>query len=211
MSLPDFSYEQPHWSRSQLVAGADEVGRGAFAGPVVAAVVLFPPNIKIEVELNDSKKLSSPKRTLADLWIRQNALGYGVGQGSVAEINRFGIVKATHRAFRRALAGCQQPIDHLLVDAFYLPYTAGLRKGSQTPIPKGDSLSFSIAAASIVAKVHRDALMTNLSTRYQSYLWHQNKGYGTLAHRQAIQKHGVTPHHRLQFVSRASSPSQFGT
>lgn len=215
-SRPNFHYESRLWRQgASIVAGADEVGRGAFAGPVVAAVVAFSPNIKLAVEINDSKKLSPKKRELANHWIKHHALFWSIGQGSVTEINRFGIVKATHRAFRRAIHSSQTDINHLLLDAFYLPHTNALPQSFQTPIKKGDSLSISIAAASIIAKVHRDALMCTLHQRYQQYHWQANKGYGTLFHRQAIQAYGVCPYHRTCFIkntlARASSPIQSDT
>jgi len=219
-NLPDFKIEKSHWKRGVQVGGADEVGMGAFAGPVVAAVVVFTQNTistlqgtTLEgVAVRDSKMLSFRQRQRADIWIRQRALCFAVGVGSVYEINKKGIKKASQSALRRAffLANKkltyegQLPINHLLLDAFFLPRTKGLPVSpiTQTAIIKGDKKSFSIAAASIVAKVHRDGLMTTLGSRakYKKYLWNKNKGYGTLEHIKAIGRLGATHLHRKAFV-----------
>lgn len=212
IKLPDFSYERALWdSGLKIIAGADEVGRGAFAGPVVAAVVIFAPMLKIEVEINDSKLLTQKRRKEASIWIKQHAQNFAIGEGSVAEINALGIIPATHLAFTRAIKNLNISIDHLLIDGTRLPK---LKPISQTAIIRGDAKSLSIAAASIVAKVYRDDLMIALSEKNENYHWHQNKGYGTFAHREAIKKHGSTPHHRTQFISKLSinpafSPVQY--
>lgn len=223
MKLPSFSFERKLWeSDYKVVAGIDEVGRGSFAGPVVAGCVVFSPvtghrsPVTNEVIINDSKKLTLLQRDNADKWIRQNALAWGIGQASVAEINKLGIVKATEKAFRRAIeaantkledrrfqtSNISHHISFLLVDAFYIPYVTGLRRRNQRAIIKGDTKSISIAAASIVAKVYRDKVMTSLSkkSKFKKYGWEQNKGYGTTKHRQAIKRHGITRLHRRQFV-----------
>lgn len=198
--LPNFEYEKMHWEKGLVVAGADEVGRGAFAGPVVAAVVILGQGNRILPRIDDSKKLTIIQREESDVWIRNNS-SWGIGEASVLEINKHGIVKATHKAFRRAINNLNYKINHLLIDAFYLPYTKGIPKHKQTPIVRGDSASVSIAAASIIAKVYRDKLMEKLSNEadYSKYLWHKNKGYGTKAHREQILKHGVTKQHRTRF------------
>jgi ribonuclease HII len=205
MDQPSFDYEREFWKQGKIVAGADEVGRGALAGPVVASAVAFSPCSRVQnnkIKIADSKKLTALQREKADIWIRENALSFGIGQASVAEINKFGIVGATHKAFRRAVRNIQNEIGFLLVDAFYIPYVRGIAKSAQRPIPKGDNLSISIAAASIVAKVYRDNLMVNLSShkRNKLYSWHKNKGYGTRVHREAIVKHGPSQHHRSGFL-----------
>jgi len=196
------------------------VGRGALAGPIVTGVVVFPPQIKLEIAINDSKKMSPRNRAEADLWIRHNALVWALGTSSVKEINDIGIVPATQRAFRRAIMKANSKllivkssklsITYLLVDAFYIPYTKGLNKSHQLPIIKGDCKSLSIAAASVLAKVYRDKIMCDAKYNdpYPHYLWHQNKGYGTKAHREAIITHGITPHHRLAFVRKSFFSSQ---
>jgi len=209
MGLPDFSFEKTIWRKGyKVVAGIDEVGRGSFAGPVVAAAVVFNPNFKLEnlknnsIEINDSKKVSSGHRERASFWIKRNAFCYGIGWASTSQINKLGIKKASEIAFRKAIKNCNLKIDYLLIDAFYIPYVKGLRRKNQKPIIKGDTKSISIAAASIIAKVYRDRLMVRLSldSRYRKYNWNENKGYGTLKHRNVIMKHGITRQHRKKFV-----------
>ena len=228
MTLPDFSFEKRlHKQGYKLIAGVDEVGRGCFAGPVVAGAVIFgkrvrplgspkalPPTNKLGapslgppasrhpfVVINDSKKLSQKQREVADKWIRKNALAYGIASASVAQINKLGIKKATEIAFRKAIS--QARPDYLLIDAFYIPYVKGLRRRNQKAIVKGDSLSFSIAAASIIAKVYRDKLMSGLAKKseFKNYNWAKNKGYGTKEHQKMILKYGTTKLHRIQFVN----------
>ena len=212
MKSPSFSFERKLWeSGYKVVAGVDEVGCGSFAGPVVAGCVVFPPNTEhrslfTKITINDSKQLTPRQREVADKWIRQNALAWGIGAASVFEINRLGIVKATEKAFRRAIAAAvvrsRPAVDFLLIDAFYIPYVSGLRRKNQKAIVKGDTKSISIAAASIIAKVYRDKLMAKLggSPKYKKYGWERNKGYGTAEHRQAIERYGITRLHRRQFV-----------
>jgi len=231
MTTPDFSFENKlHKKGFKLIAGMDEVGRGSFAGPVVAAAVAFNKqisnlafrrlnvskyaNITLRdkqiaegIKINDSKQLTAKQRELADVWIRKNAIAFGIGQASVTQINKFGIKKATEIAFRKAITSCGVKIDFLLMDAFYVPYLRGLRHKNQLAIIKGDTKSISIAAASIIAKVYRDRLMTKLSKqpKYKKYKWDENKGYGTKSHQDAIQKYGVTSMHRKQFVKNCVS------
>lgn len=207
MSLPDFSFEKKLQRQGyRLIAGVDEVGRGCFAGPVVAGCAIFNKQIykmsDIPVRINDSKKLTAKQRKIADKWIRKNAEGFGVGSAGVSQINRLGIKKATEIAFRKAIKNCGVEINYLLIDAFYIPYVKGLRRRNQKAIIHGDTKSISIAAASIVAKVYRDKLMTDLSKkpRYRKYKWDRNKGYGTKVHRNMILKYGTTNLHRKQFV-----------
>lgn len=205
---PNFDYEQSFWTRGlKLVAGADEVGRGAFAGPVVAAAVVFDPlNISWpeSVLIRDSKKMTPKQREKSATWIKSNCLGWGVGIASVSEINKHGIIKSTQKAFRRSIANCKLKIEYLLLDAFFVPYTKGLAKSRQTPIIHGDALSCSIAAASIIAKCHRDNIMQSLGaqSKFKYYKWEQNAGYGTASHQQAILKHGTSPQHRTAYLSK---------
>jgi ribonuclease HII len=192
------------------IAGADEVGRGAFAGPVVTGVVVFDTdfynnwlNVKdtLPFRINDSKKLPPAEREMASHWIKENSHKWAIGEASVAEINMLGIVSATNKAYRRALQKIDA-IEKLLVDAFYIPKVRGILKKNQIPLVKGDARAISIAAASIIAKVHRDNLMSQLGAypKYILYKWPQNKGYGTVEHRAAINKFGLTRYHRKAFV-----------
>ncbi len=215
MTLPDFYFEKQLSAKGhKLIAGVDEVGRGCFAGPVVAGVVVFAPKTKIAVKINDSKKLTAKQRELSDKWIRKNALAWGIGEASVSQINRLGIKKATEIAFRKAIKSIGREIDYLLIDAFYIPHVLGLRRRNQKAIIKGDTKSVSIAAASIIAKVHRDKLMQKLGSeaKFRKYGWNKNKGYGTNEHQKAIKKHGSTKHHRKLWIKTwlsKSSSSRF--
>lgn len=224
MPTPDFAFERKLWKKDfKQVAGVDEVGRGSFAGPVVAGCVVFNKNIKIpsSVLIDDSKRLSVKKRLSANKWIKVNALAWGIGQSSASLITKIGMSKATKTAFRRAINSARRRlgknIDFLLADAFFISFAPGLPtkrrkdkkgrynknpKGRQIAIVKGDQKSISIAAASIIAKVHRDKLMTKLGVlpAYKKYLWGKNKGYGTVQHRKAIKKYGITKYHRKDFI-----------
>lgn len=210
--IPHFSFEKKLWKRGyRFVAGADEVGRGSWAGPVVAAAVVFDKDLiaqlsnNLPVQIDDSKKLNPKQREKAAVWIKKNALSWGIGKVPASTINRFGIVKATKMAFRRAIKETNKrveagKIDFLLVDAFYVPYTKGLRRKNQKAIIHGDAKSISIAAASIIAKVYRDKLMRKLGRKHKVYDWGRNKGYGTVKHQEAIKKYGLTRLHRKEFV-----------
>ena len=205
--LPDFKFERSLWKVGyKVVAGVDEVGRGCFAGSVVTGCVAFEKdtNIPDPITINDSKKLRPRQREIAAVWIKKNALTWGIGEASVSEINRLGMGKATKIAFRRAIAQAQKKanIDFLLIDAFYIPYVSGLRRKNQKAIIDGDEKSISIAAASIIAKVYRDKKMQTLgkAAKFKKYGWGRNKGYGTREHQNAIRDHGITRHHRKVFV-----------
>ncbi len=211
MSKPNFKYENDCWDQGcENVAGVDEVGRGCFAGPLVTGCVIFPHNssfiIPDSIVVNDSKQMRPRQRERSDKWIQDNCLAWGVGEASVAQINRLGIKKATEIAFRKAIKNASirvSSIEYLLVDAFYIPFVRGLRRKNQKAIIKGDTKSVSIAAASIVAKVYRDKLMGKLSRepKFRKYKWGKNKGYGTREHRNIIRKYGITRHHREAFVN----------
>ncbi len=213
--MPDFKNESKFWDKGfSVVAGCDEVGRGCFAGPVVAGCVVFVNNFKGStlkgVRIDDSKKLTFRQRVIADNWIRKNALSFGIGQASVSVINKLGIKNAADVAFRKAVANTNKvlkikniEINFLLTDAFLIPKLKGIGKSRQLPIIKGDQKSFSIAAASIIAKVYRDKIMIKDSgkPKLQIYKWNKNKGYGTKEHREAILEYGITTLHRTQFVA----------
>ncbi len=194
-----------------MIVGLDEVGRGAWAGPVVAGAVCFDTPYKIKdrrlpVFIDDSKRLSEQQRIESAQWIYENALFWGIGKGTVSTINRRGIVPAANYAFRRAFkpirTSVPNPITSVLLDAFYIP-RLGVHKKYQTPVIKGDQKEFAIAAASIIAKVWRDDYMARLGNKsYKPYLWEQNKGYGTKAHQMAIRTHGITKHHRTLYLRK---------
>lgn len=192
MTLPDFSYERN--APEAPVCGIDEAGRGPWAGPVVASAVILDPETAPK-GLNDSKKLSSPRRdALFD------ALGavaeIGIGVASVEEIDNMNILQATFLAMRRAVAALPCAPRFALVDGKAVP--PGLPCQCET-IVKGDGVSASIAAASIIAKVTRDRHMRMLADDYPQYGWDRNKGYGVAAHAEALGRYGVTPHHRRSF------------
>ena len=176
------------------VAGVDEVGRGPMAGPVVAAAVILRPST-IPSGLADSKTLTPKVRQklCADLRLGSDI---GVGAASVHEIDRINILQATFLAMQRALARLSQPPRLVLVDGNQMPKLPYPLR----PVIKGDGRCLSIAAASIVAKVVRDRMMTRLAERYPAYGWEHNVGYCTLEHRRALQKHGATVHHRRSFL-----------
>lgn len=209
---PDFSIEEKKWQEGiEYIAGLDEVGRGSFAGPVVAGCAVFDQSTEIpdEVRIDDSKRLTPNQRKEAEVWIKENAVYCSVGEVHAKVINRLGMSKATYMAFRKAVRRAnkmaENRIEFLLVDAFFVPYLRGFpasKKMKQKAVKKGDSKSFSIAAASIIAKEYRDNLMRNLANKnpFDKYLWHKNKGYGTREHGQAIKKYGITGHHRVKFV-----------
>lgn len=195
MTEPDYSYEQhAHESGARFVAGVDEVGRGPLAGPVTAAAVILDPQ-NIPDGLQDSKQLTAKQRkVLSDLL--QGCADVSIGHADVDEIDDINILRASHLAMQRALAGLRQVPDLALIDGNMIP--RGLNISSQTII-KGDTISLSIAAASIVAKVARDQIMWDLAQQYPGYGWETNAGYPTKSHKAALRNLGITPHHRRSF------------
>jgi ribonuclease HII len=185
----------------RLIAGIDEAGRGAWAGPVVAAAVILPldcPDLLTLLKgVNDSKKLSARQREQAGPRIEGLAVSAGVGVTSAADIDRLGIVPATRLAMQRAVAQLTPAPDALLVDAVNLTALVPL---PQRALFYGDSISLSIAAASILAKLSRDRLMTVLEGHYPGYGFARHKGYGTSAHRAALERLGVCEVHRQSFA-----------
>ena len=195
MTQPDFSFEHAALSRGFLhIAGVDEVGRGPLAGPVCAAAVILDPG-NIPEGLNDSKKLTAKRRDALYDQI-MNVADVSLAEATVAEIYEHNILRASHIAMARALAGLRQPADHALIDGNMIP--RGLVMSSETII-KGDGRSLSIAAASIVAKVWRDRHMEDLAQQFPHYGWDKNAGYSTAQHRLGLERFGVTPHHRRSF------------
>ncbi len=190
----------------RCIAGVDEVGRGALAGPVVAAAVILDGEGDYS-EIRDSKVVPPRRRELLAERIRHEAVCTGIGSVSESEIDRINILQATHEAMRQAVASLPISPDIVLVDGFWLP-------GLDAPcigIVDGDARSYSIAAASIVAKVHRDAYMTSLSAEFPQYGFERNKGYGTESHRGAIAEHGACPLHRRTFEGVRSMPVSGGS
>ncbi len=194
---PSLEYERALWeSGLHRVVGLDEVGRGAYCACVVAAAVVLGPPIEGLEEVRDSKQLSAPRRERLAEIIRQRATAVGIGAASPAEIDRLNIRRATALAMQRALRQIGS-YDHLLVDGLPVPELGFDR---QTALVKGDSRCLSIACASIIAKVCRDRLLHRLAPRYPGYGWERNVGYGTAEHQAALQKLGVTRHHRHSFA-----------
>ena len=188
-------YEERFWSRGfSRVAGVDEVGRGPLAGPVVAAAVVLPEGLSIP-GATDSKKLTPTRREALAAEITREAAAIGLGAASVREIDRLNILVGTRLAMTRALAQLPSRPDHVVVDG--LP-VSGL-EWDHDAVVGGDGRIHSISCASILAKVVRDRLMVRLSRRYPGYGWESNKGYGTEEHRDALDRLGPTPHHRLSF------------
>ena len=188
--------ERELWTQGfERIAGVDEVGVGPLAGPVVAGAVVFPCDARIR-GVDDSKKLSSAARARLAEEIRARALAVSVGVVEVADIDRLNIYHAALEAMRRAVIGLGAVPDHLLVDARRVP---GVRL-PQLALVKGDARSFSIAAASIVAKVARDAMMVELDAIYPQYGFADHKGYGTRVHLDALERYGPCPAHRRSYA-----------
>ncbi len=195
--LPTLNLEMNLWQKGyHRICGMDEVGRGAFAGPVVAGAVVFPKDVVLPVGLADSKLLKPKERERLSEEIRKAALDWAIAEISVRDINKVGIGKATQMAFRRALRQCSVQADYVLIDAFYVKH---FNRKRQKPIKGGDKVCASISAASIIAKVHRDKLMKKLHQKYPQYGFAKHKGYGTLEHREALKKYGLSRVHRKSF------------
>ena len=194
-TAPDFSLETAAFARGVMrVAGVDEVGRGPLAGPVTAAAVVLDPN-NIPDGLNDSKKLTAKRREALTEEILKVA-DVCIAHATVEEIDEHNILRASHIAMERAVAGLSLAPDHLLIDGNLVPL--GLRENSEA-IVKGDARSLSISAASIVAKTARDSIMMDLAQQFPGYGWETNAGYPSKKHREALVELGVTPHHRRSF------------
>ncbi|PIR58775.1 MAG: ribonuclease HII [Candidatus Pacebacteria bacterium CG10_big_fil_rev_8_21_14_0_10_56_10] len=199
---PSLSLEHQLWqSGKRSVVGIDEVGRGCLAGPVVAAAVIFPWDHQPLTGINDSKKLTPFQRARLDTAVRASAREVAIGQASVSVINKHGITAATQRAIKAALFQLGD-VDQILIDGPQQPEFRHVYPVPHKFIIKGDQQVYSIAAASIVAKVYRDSLMVKLAPRFPAYGWERNKGYGTNEHRSGIYKQGLCSYHRLQFVRK---------
>ncbi len=183
-------------TKGLVEAGCDEAGRGCLAGPVVAAAVILPPGIRLP-GLNDSKKLTELQRDKLRPLIEKGAIAWCVAQATVEEIDRINILNASFLAMHRAIEGLRSTPDLLLIDGNrFTPY-CGI---AHQCVIQGDGKFRSIAAASVLAKTHRDEVMRSLHTEQPSFNWAVNKGYPTLAHRRAIAMQGPTAHHRLSFT-----------
>ena len=198
-------YEKLAWdSGAQLVAGVDEVGRGSLFGPVVAAAVILDPSYRIR-GLRDSKLLDREMREKLAPRIREHALAWAIAAVDVATIDQINIYWASKRAMEVAVAKLTLPPDHLLIDAMRINFEC-----AQTPIIHGDALSASIAAASIIAKVERDAMINAWDPVFPDYRLASNKGYSTPHHLKMLREKGPTPLHRLSFapVWTSSAPQE---
>ena len=189
---------------NSIVCGCDEAGRGCLAGPVVAAAVILPDDFEHPL-LNDSKKVSVSNRDLLAEFIQTHALGFAIGVVTHEEIDRINILKASILAMHRAIEALPSTPEHIIVD--------GNRFYSYQNIPhecfvKGDARFTQISAASILAKTHRDKIMSDLHHQFPDYKWNENMGYPTIAHRAAIQQIGVSPFHRLTFRLLKDSPPE---
>lgn len=198
MSQEMWLIEEEYFAKgAQLICGIDEAGRGPLAGPVCAAAVILPRGLEIP-GLNDSKKLTDKKRRELFPIIKKKALAYGIAFADHKEIDEINILQATFLAMKRAVGQLQARPDQLLVDGnrttdFGIPAVA---------VVKGDSLSASIAAASVLAKVTRDDYMEEMAKEYPQYAFEVHKGYGTKAHYAALTEHGPSPVHRMTFLKK---------
>ncbi len=180
----------------KYIAGVDEVGRGPLAGPVVCAAVIMPIDDLIE-GIDDSKKLSEKKRNMLSDLIKQKAICYNIEEISPEKIDEINILEATKLCMKNALEGLSIKPDVALIDALKLDIDIPV-----VNIIKGDFLSYSIGAASIIAKVYRDNLMVQMAEKYPQYSFEKHKGYGTAAHIAAIKEFGATPIHRHSFIKK---------
>ena len=181
----------------KMICGVDEAGRGPLAGPVCAAAVILPKGLELP-GLNDSKKLTDKKRRELFPIIKEQAVAYGIGLASHEEIDEINILQATYLAMERAIAQLEGKADFALIDGnrakdFGLPVRT---------VVKGDSLSASIAAASVLAKVTRDDIMLEMAETYPEFGFEVHKGYGTKAHYEALRSHGHSPIHRMSFLKK---------
>lgn len=197
----DFLYYENLYSKNnnKLVCGVDEAGRGPLAGPVCAAAVIMPYGVIID-GVNDSKKLTEKKRELLFDTIKEKSLSYGIAFSDEEEIDEVNILNATFLAMKRAVKSLKTKPDFIIVDGNCLPDFDIPAKA----IVKGDSLSHSIACASILAKVTRDRLMKELSKKYPEYGFEKHKGYGTKAHYEAIKANGMCEIHRRTFLKNVN-------
>ena len=192
--IDNYKYELELWNKGiNLIAGVDEVGRGPLIGPVVAAAVILPKDFVLE-GLTDSKKLSEKKREAFYQIIKEKAISIGIGVIDEKRIDEINIYEATKEAMIMAINNLNPKPEHVLIDAMPLDLTI-----PTTSIIKGDLLSISISAASVIAKVERDHMLYIIDKEYPMYDLKNNKGYGTKKHLEAIKKYGITKYHRLSY------------
>jgi ribonuclease HII len=182
-------------TKGPLLAGVDEVGRGPIAGPVVACAVIMPPETRAIAGVDDSKRLTHAQRVRLAQKIRGRSVSFALGAASVREIERINIYQASALAMQRALGRLKVRPDHVVIDGRAMRTLPV----AHTAVVHGDARCFSIACASILAKVTRDLLMTRLAQRYPHYIWDHNAGYTTREHVAGLTAHGITPHHRKSF------------
>ncbi len=206
-SLPAVSPKFPHLQKEMallkqgycFVAGLDEAGRGAWAGPVVAAAVILPLEqvdlIKKLPKLRDSKKLSPKQRDILFEIIKEVAVAQAIGVASATQVDEINVIEATRYAMQQALSELQFTPDFLLIDHLKLPRV----ETPQDAFPKADNISLSVAAASVMAKVSRDRLMVQFHQSYSAYAFDRHKGYGTKVHQRALTQHGPCPIHRMSY------------
>ena len=210
MNKPSLFYEKKLWEKGYVICGIDEVGRGAFAGPLTAAGAILKPNLSKKdlenlqaVGINDSKLIKSDKRKEIIKFVHKYILYSTIQSISVDQINRFGIGNANKLAFQMVVRDVSHKLKNTqlfyLTDCFPISET---EKSIQENITRGDQISISIALASIIAKVHRDSYMEKLGLQFPEYGFDKHKGYGTKFHREIIKISGITPHHRSKFVAR---------
>jgi ribonuclease HII len=190
-------------NNESIFVGIDCVGEGSLCGPVVAAVVIWNPNLEDEnlQFIRDSKKLSKKKRELLADFIKENAIDYSITFIDNETIDKYNILNATHMAMHKALSILEVDFDHILVDGNRFPK---YKNKDHTCVIHGDNIYLIIAAASILAKTARDEYMSNLSKMYTKYNWNTNMGYGTKKHIEAIKLHGLTKYHRISFAPCSS-------
>lgn len=185
----------PYLQKNRREAGCDEAGRGCYAGPVFAAAVILPLDFHHPL-LNDSKQVSEKNRAILRPILEKEAIAFAVATASVEEIDSINILQASFLAMHRAIASLKKKPGFLLIDGNrFKPYP----KIPHQCVIKGDGKFASIAAASILAKTHRDEYMHSIHRAFPQYGWNQNKGYGTATHRKALEQHGLCPHHRRSF------------
>lgn len=208
---PTWKYEKQYWQQDiGLIAGIDEVGMGALAGPVCAAAVVFNnkklSTIGEQVTIRDSKSLSPSQREKAAVWVQEYSLAWAIGEASVEEIQALNILHAARLAMKRAVAQLGHKPDLLLVDGNPVNLHETI---PSVNIIRGDQLCYSIAAASILAKVHRDSLMVEMDKEFPEYGFAGHKGYGSAQHLAALKSHGATPYHRATYAPVAAVLKQF--